>query len=63
MQLDYLPIVVARDDLNDYVDAADAGDLNRLMEFTARLHHRSILQIMSVCSRPTSVDVKAPRRW
>ena len=40
VQHDYLPIVVTRDDRNDYFDAleaADDGDIGPLMELTARL--------------------------
>jgi hypothetical protein len=45
-----LPIVVTRDDRNDYIDAlevADDGDLNPLVAFTARRQRRSILQTIS----------------
>ena len=50
VQHNYLPIVVARDDRGDYIDAledADAGDLNPLVKFTATLHRRSALQAIS----------------
>ena len=50
MQHDYLPIVVTRDDRSDYIDAledADDGDLNQLVEFTAKLHRRSVLQAVT----------------
>ena len=50
VQHDYPPIVVTRDDRNDYIDAleaADDGDLTPLVEFTARLHRRSVLQTLS----------------
>ncbi len=50
VQHDYLPIVVTRDDRNDYIDALEAGDdgdLNPLIAFTARLQRRSGLQAMT----------------
>ena len=50
IQHDYLPIVVTRDDRDDYIDAleaADNGELESLVEFTANLHQRSILQALS----------------
>ena len=50
VQQDYLPIVVTRDDRNDYIDALEAdddGEPTPLVEFTSRLHRRSILQAMS----------------
>ena len=46
---DYLPMVVTRDDRNDYISAlevADERNLALLVGFTARLHRRSILQAM-----------------
>jgi len=42
-----LPIVVTRDERNDYIDAleaADDGDLEPLVKFTARLQRRAVLQ-------------------
>ena len=50
VQHDYLPIVVTRDERNDYIDAleaADDGDLNPLVKFASRLHRRSTLQAIS----------------
>ena len=50
VQHDHLPIVVTRDDRNNYIDAleaADDGNLNPQVDFTSRLHQRSILQAMS----------------
>ena len=50
VQHDHPPIVVTRHDRNYYIDAleaADDGDLDPLVEFTSRLHGRSILQAMS----------------
>ena len=50
VQHDYLPIVITRDDRNGYIDAleaADDGNLDPLVEFTAQLHRRSILQAMA----------------
>ena len=47
---DYLPIVVTRHDRNDYIDAlevADDGDLQPLVDFTASLHRRSMIQAMT----------------
>ena len=47
VQHDHLPIVVTRHDRDDYIDAleaADDGNLDPLVEFTARLHRRSILR-------------------
>ena len=52
VQHNYLPIVVTRDDRNDYIDsleAADDGDLSTLVEFTARLQRRATLQAISNC--------------
>ena len=46
----HVPIVITRDDRDDYIDvleAADDGHLDLLVEFTARLHRRSILQAMA----------------
>ena len=51
VQHDYLPIVVTRDDRSEYIEAleaADDGDLNPLLEFTARLHRRFVLQATSM---------------
>ena len=50
VQHDYLPTVVTRDDRNDYIDAleaADDDDIEPLVEFTARLHRRSVMQMLS----------------
>ncbi len=55
VERDHLPIVVTRDDRNDYVDtleAPDDGDLNPTVEFTSRLHRGSMLQAMSACVLP-----------
>ena len=52
VQDDYLPIVVNRHDRRDYIDAleaADDGDPTPLVQFTARLHRRSILEAMATC--------------
>ena len=49
-QHDHLLIVITRHDRNDYIDAleaADDGNLDPLVEFTARLHRRSILRAMA----------------
>jgi hypothetical protein len=43
VQHDYLPIVVTRDDRNNYIDtleAADSGDLDPVVIFAAHLHRR-----------------------
>ena len=50
VQHDHLPIVVTRDDRDDYIDAlevADDGDLNPLVDFTSRLHRRAALQALA----------------
>ena len=50
VQHDHLPIVVTRDDRNDYIDAleaADDGNLTPLVDFTSQLHRRSILRAIS----------------
>ena len=49
VQYEYRPIVVTRDDRNDYNDAleADDVDLSTLVAFTDRLHQRSVLQALS----------------
>ena len=43
VQHDYLPILVTRDDRNNYIDtleAADSGDLDPVVIFAAHLHRR-----------------------
>ena len=50
VQHDYLPIVVTRNDRNDYIaalDAADEGDLSPLVDFIPLLHRRSLLQLIA----------------
>ena len=50
VQHGYLPIVVIRDDRNSYIDAleaADDGDIEQLVAFTARLQRHSVLQALS----------------
>ena len=45
-----LPMVVTRDDRNDYISALEAaaeGDLDPMVQFTARLHRRSMLEAMA----------------
>ena len=47
VQHDYQPIVVTKDDRNDYIHALEAaygGNLEPVTEFTARLNRRAILQ-------------------
>ena len=53
VQHQYPPIVVSRDDRNDYIDAleaADDGHLGPLVEFTADLQRRAILEGMTAPS-------------
>ena len=50
VQHDHLPIVVTRDDRGDYIDAletADDGNLGKMVNFTARLHRRLVMQALS----------------
>ena len=50
VQHDYLPMVVTRDDRNDYIDAleaADDGDLGPLVTFTASLQERDIAEAVT----------------
>ena len=52
VQHNYLPMVVTRHNRNDYIDAlesADDGDLVPLVEFTAGLQRRAMLQAISNC--------------
>ena len=50
VQHDHLPIVVTRDDRNDYINALEADDdddLDELVSFTSRLHRRAVLEVMA----------------
>ena len=50
VQHEHLPIVVTRDNRSDYIDAletADDGELDPLVQFTASLHQRAIMQTLS----------------
>ena len=52
VQHNYLPMVVTRHNRNEYIDAlesADDGDLVTLVEFTAGLQRRAMLQAISNC--------------
>ncbi len=53
VQHQYLPIVVTRDDRNDYIDALEAaadGDLGPSVTFTADLQRRAILETMAAAN-------------
>ena len=47
VQHHHLPIIVTRHDHTDALESADDGYLNPLVEFTAKLHRRSVLQTMT----------------